>query len=344
MKYILSVGYCVLVLCNTAVAQSPCNINVTPPPAGYNAFYKKYISVNGIPVISSGKVSDSAFCIAADIVYKMTQKLTTAQRDAMIANGAQLAIMSENEVTTDIPEHSDLYTVFPSSDWNKYRGIGGVIGRATTSCAEENLLCYSTDIYIGENILVHEFAHAVHVLGLETTDAGFKTKLEGIYNSAVSKGLWYKTYAGSNYTEYFAEGVQDWFNTNIEAIPTNTVHNQINTRAELQAYDADLYNLISLYFMNDTWVPTCDVSTVKHTSVQYLPVSKVSVYPNPFSNRIILNNAKPRATLELSNAIGQLIWAGSDIATRDFSSLQYGVYFLKVSSEDGLQVFRLMKE
>jgi hypothetical protein len=263
----------------------------------------------------------------------------------MIANGAKLAIMSENEVTTDIPDHSDLYTAFPGTNWNIYRGLGSTMARPTTSCAEENLLCYFTDVYKGENILVHEFTHCIQVLGLEPTDAGFVATLQGIYTHAISLGLWASTYAGSNYTEYFAEGVQDWFNTNIQAIPTNGIHNAINTRSELQTYDADLYNLISLYFMNDSWVPTCDATVPVPISVPETRVAKQLVaYPNPFGSRIMLSNITTGLVLELSNAIGQRVWAGNDIAMQDFSLLQPGVYFLKISGEHTNEVKMLRKE
>ena len=48
--------------------------------------------------------------------------------------------------------------------------------------------------------------------------------------------------------EYWAEGVQDWFNTNAEAPKPDGKHNPLNTRKELKKYDPDLYNLIHKYF------------------------------------------------------------------------------------------------
>ena len=46
--------------------------------------------------------------------------------------------------------------------------------------------------------------------------------------------LWANTYAATNEQEYWAEGVQSYFDTNIEAIPSNGIHNHVNTRAELR--------------------------------------------------------------------------------------------------------------
>jgi hypothetical protein len=39
--------------------------------------------------------------------------------------------------------------------------------------------------------------------------------------------------------------VQDWYNTNLESIPSNGIHNEIDKRAQLEAYDPVLYNLVA---------------------------------------------------------------------------------------------------
>jgi hypothetical protein len=65
------------------------------------------------------------------------------------------------------------------------------------------------------------------------------------------------TYAASNSDEYFAEGVQDWFNVNAERNPPDGVHNFVNTRAELKTYDPNLYNLLKRYFPEDDNKCTC---------------------------------------------------------------------------------------
>ena len=39
-------------------------------------------------------------------------------------------------------------------DWDWTRGVGATRWIPVTSCAEENLLCWSTDVYRGENICV----------------------------------------------------------------------------------------------------------------------------------------------------------------------------------------------
>ena len=50
-------------------------------------------------------------------------------------------------------------------------------------------------------------------------------------------GLWKGKYASVNHHEYFAEGVQSWFDNNRE---NDHDHNHVNTRAELLEYDPGL--------------------------------------------------------------------------------------------------------
>ncbi|WP_457129431.1 hypothetical protein [Mucilaginibacter sp. HD30] len=216
-----------------------------------NAFYKKYLNADGLLIVSSSNVPDEALLQARMIILQMLAKIS-AVKNKLIANKIKVAVMGINEVTTDIPEHSDLNTAFPETNWNtRTRGLGATVARPVVSCAEENLLGYARDNYRGEDILIHEFAHTIHLMGLNYLDNDFDNKLKSIYNDARKNGLWENTYAISNYQEYFAEGVQCWFNANLEAIPCNGVHNQINTKTELNNYDPKLFELISLYFNDD---------------------------------------------------------------------------------------------
>ena len=76
----------------------------------------------------------------------------------------------------------------------------------------------------------------------------FDRALRHLFEQARAQGRFENTYAAENYMEYWAEGVQSWFDANLEAIPTNGVHNQVNTRGELAAYDPALAALVSGVF------------------------------------------------------------------------------------------------
>ena len=102
------------------------------------------------------------------------------------------------------PEHSQMQ---PKVFWDRRaRGLGATLHNPVVSCAEENLLCYPNDPYSTENILIHEFAHAIHGTAGQSLGADFDQRLRAAYKNAKETGLFKDTYAGSNASEYWAEG------------------------------------------------------------------------------------------------------------------------------------------
>lgn len=225
-----------------------CVITAVPDSLGFDKFYTKYVDVNGIPLISSWRVPDSAIVAAHRTLYAMTSMLKPEIVQAMKKANARVAIMARYEGTTDLPEHH--YLVNDTSlNWDlRARGLGGTIEEPLTSCAEENVLAYQIDKYHAEDILIHEFAHAIHCIGIIQVDTAFNTRLNALYQKAMKSGILDNTYRSSTMEEYFAEGVQDWFNVNAEVPRTDGKHNWCNTREELQEFDPELYQLISEYF------------------------------------------------------------------------------------------------
>ncbi len=239
------------------VVVSPGGIEITSVPAslGLDPFYRKYTDAGGIPVISSGKVPEEALLKTRAIVLAMLSKRDNV-RLMLIEKNARVGIIGATEVTTDMPEYEFLKDD-PNTNWDeRSRGLGGTIWVPLTTGAEENIMCYSDDRYHPEDILIHEFAHAIHGMGIIFVEPDFEERLNTLFNDAISSGKWANTYAASNFSEYWAEGVQDWYNVNNQSIPANGVHNHVNTRSELQQYDVGLYNLISEYF-NTTFTGSC---------------------------------------------------------------------------------------
>ena len=194
-------------------------------------------------------------------LYAMTSMLPEAVLDSMVARGTRVAIMARYEGTTDIPEHHYLVndTVL---NWDlRARGLGGDLELPLTSCAEENILAYQIDKYHAEDILIHEFAHSIHLIGLMLAVPDFDSRLKQCYEQAKAKGILAGTYRETDKEEYFAEAVQDWFNVNAEMPHTDGKHNWCNTREELQVFDPDLYNLLAEYF------PQTNMQISKHKKV-----------------------------------------------------------------------------
>ena len=252
-RVLVSIGsslVCLLRVCAPVAGQDSTPAQLAAAEARWkkrNPFYKKHIVVGGMLIMSSEKVSDAALSEAA----KLTGKMLAGRPDilkAMIERRGRVMVVGVSEGITDLPEYAWMR---PKEFWNKRsRGFGGGGRKVNTSVAEENLLGLPVDLYEEECIFIHEFAHTIHqAINLSDKDRTFDKKLKETYEGALKKGLWrcpYKDmYAAVNYKEYWAEGVQSWFDANNE---NNFKHNHVNTREELKAYDPDLAKLIDETF------------------------------------------------------------------------------------------------
>ena len=210
-------------------------------------FYKQWIDVEGFPIVASEKVNPHALREAVWLIQHMIGHRPDILH-ALAENKVRFSVMAYDEMTTKVPEHSDLK---PDFYWDRRaRGLGATSARPSVSCGEENLLNYPGDPYGTENILVHEFAHAIHQMGLSTVDPDFDKRLKVLYEAAMEKGLWKGTYASTNKEEYWAEGTQSWFNTNRE---NDAQHNHVSKRGILKEYDPDLAALLTEIYSDEDW-------------------------------------------------------------------------------------------
>ena len=245
-----------------AVADYDCAVGAPPASLNLNseqqAYYSKYADANGLPVLGGDQVSSAALWHACETILGM-MSLRQDLLAQMIDNGTLAAVTADGEGITQIPAYSDLDTMFPidGGTWDERArgGLGATKARPVTSGTEENVLCYAGDPYqangVHEDIFLHEFAHSVDVMALRDLNPAFGTALEAAYQNALDNGLFENTYAAENVEEYWAEGVQSWFNSNLESDPPNGLHNSINTRGELESHDPALYALISRIFPTD---------------------------------------------------------------------------------------------
>jgi len=211
-------------------------------------FYEQFASADGIPIVASGRVRPEAVAEAAWIVSRMLARRPDVAR-ALATSPVRVAVMAHDEFTTDIPEHADLR---PAERWNRRaRGLGATDARPAVSCGEENLLCFPGDPYVGENILVHEFAHTVHEIGLRAVDPTFQKRLEAAFALAKDRDCWRGTYALTNPAEYWAEGVQSWLGCNRTG---GGIHGPLNSAAAVREHDPPLAALLAEVFGGEPWV------------------------------------------------------------------------------------------
>ena len=271
MLYLTAVFIVCVLFCSVQLATTVQSVNipepVSPPVAvrktfNLDPFYEQWIDVEGLPVVASAKVNPYAVKEAAYLVRQMIGHRQDVLQ-ALAENNVRFAVMAYNELTTQIPEHSDLQ---PASYWDRRaRGLGSTPARPVVSCGEENLLNYSGDPYSTENILVHEFSHAIHQMGLRTVDSSFDDRLKATFEAAVEKGLWKDTYAITNKAEYWAEGTQSWFDTNRA---NDDQHNHVDTRDKLKEYDPALAALLTEVFGDTDWRYTQAVTRLHLSHLQ----------------------------------------------------------------------------
>ncbi|MET0340693.1 MAG: hypothetical protein ABW252_06810 [Polyangiales bacterium] len=214
-----------------------------------NSWYQKYASVDGVLILSSGKPPDKTVQMACEIVAHLTSKHPES-RAALVKAKSNFAMIAATEKTTDPPEYRSL----PDYYNTRARGLGGQLGL----CAEESIMCDRTkDRWFGESICVHEYAHTISIYGFYAGIPGFHAKLTAAYKASRQKNLWASTYAAENEQEYWAEGVQSFYYTNLESARPNGVHGPINTREELQTYDPALYELVADTLPAEMNFPDC---------------------------------------------------------------------------------------
>ena len=242
-------------------------ISAPPESLGLDPFYRKYADAFGIPIVSSEKVNDAALLMARDIVNYMLLKRPDI-RAVMVERKSRVLVMAQSEGETDLPERRDwkrpaiddrrltpgeranyngprgIASMTDKEYWdNRARGMGGNI----TSCAEENLLGLPGTRYFGEHITVHEFSH--NIMGaLRTADPALYAEIQPAFDAARAKGLYKDArgqaqYAINTAAEYFAEGTQWWFWSNIEFYD-GTTKARVQTPDELKAYDPALYGIL----------------------------------------------------------------------------------------------------
>lgn len=211
-----------------------------------DAYYRKYIDAEGMPILASRFVCDEAILQARRIVVAMLSRIPEAKAE-MLACHFRVGVVGARENITDMPENRMMNVWWPETDWDaRGRGYGATETIPLMTCGEENLVeipgC--VDRYRDESIMVHEFAHNVD-FGLRRAYPDFEPRLLAAYEHARSAGLWAGTYSMSNSEEYFAEGVQAWFNTCNMYVRIGGQTVRLHTREQLEDYDPMLHDLIA---------------------------------------------------------------------------------------------------
>eukprot|EP00057_Strongylocentrotus_purpuratus_P022959 XP_011677433.1 PREDICTED: uncharacterized protein LOC762811 [Strongylocentrotus purpuratus] len=102
-------------------------------------------------------------------------------------------------------------------------------------------MCRDGDRWIDEDTFVHSFAHSILKIGL-ASDRVFSRKLGAAYYHARREQLWSNSRSDDSMDEYFADGVQSFFN--VLAPYRYGVHTGVDRREKLARYDHTLYKVM----------------------------------------------------------------------------------------------------
>jgi formylglycine-generating enzyme required for sulfatase activity len=223
-------------------------------------FFKQYVPVGGTLVAGSEKVSMRAL---QEVAY-LARKLLANRPDVLNGYTRLLTVLAYTEMQSALPACRGM------SPWWDYRARG--LGGSTISCGEENVLCFKGDPWAGENIFIHEFGHGLNS-AFRSIDKGFQTRLDALHAKAAKSGL-FRGYGVENSSEFWAEGMQAWFNCNgatrpksgggqssLERIGPNGEHViHIRRREHVKKYLPGMAKLLDESFAQNKWT--------------YVPISK----------------------------------------------------------------------
>jgi hypothetical protein len=224
---------------------------VSAPPPGLlkldYLYYRKYVNAGGVHILASGDVDDAALQKMKRIVDTMLSR-DEAVRKQVVARLQRVLLIPRGRGMTSMPEYVNLDQLFPlegGQTWDqRTQGVAWTDFIPYSSCSEANLLRrpYPEDRYPNESICIHEFAHTVWEAGIVFHDPGAQARLDAAFAAAKGRGFLGNTYAANNPGEYWAEGVQGWFNA---ASCRNT---PTCTHEKLKETDPLLWNEIARWF------------------------------------------------------------------------------------------------
>jgi dipeptidyl aminopeptidase/acylaminoacyl peptidase len=237
--------------------------SVIAPPGKFkiDPYYTKFTYAREFPIIGSPRVGDEALLRANDIVRKMFAYRHDILK-ALINDGAKLVVLGRSEKLSDLPECRDSRN---QPDFDEVRFLDYTPTRKIMVVPEENVLRLSGEPFGGRCVVVGLFARAAYQatalrpvdpdfdkrrdkqqyeLRVKRLDVEFDRKLQNIYEDATTRGRWKGTPAARSRIEYWAAGVEAYFDATGETPAPNGADRPIATREMLKAYDPELFALV----------------------------------------------------------------------------------------------------
>jgi alpha-glucosidase len=237
---------------------------VIAPPAKYkfDAYYTKFTFAREFPVLGSKQVSDEALLAANDTVRKMFAYRHDILK-ALIVDGARLVVLGRDEKLSALPEFKDAKNA-AELDHVRYFDYSPTLKLMVVP--EENVLRLPKEPFAGKCMTVSVFAKGFYrvagqrpvdpefenrrakqqyELRVKRLDVEFDKKVTALFEAATENKLWRGTAAARDRFEYWAAGVEAYFDASGTGTAPNGADRPITTREALKAYDPDLYALVA---------------------------------------------------------------------------------------------------
>jgi len=237
--------------------------SVIAPPAKFkiDPYYTKFTFAREFPVLGSKRVGDEALLKANDTIRRMFAYRHDILK-AMIADGARLVVLGQTEKLSDLPEFKGEKS---KAELDLVRYLDYASALKLMVVPEENVLGLPGEPFAGKRLVVSLFAKGFYrVCGVRAVDPAFEkrrdkqqyelrvTRLDNEFDKRVSslfeatmgKKLWRGTAAARDRFEYWAAGVEAYFDAAGSGGAPNGADRPIATREALKAYDPDLFALV----------------------------------------------------------------------------------------------------
>jgi hypothetical protein len=237
--------------------------SVVAPPARLmiDPYYTKFTYAREFPVLGSPLVSDEALLKANDTI----RKLFAYRHDllkALIADGARLVVLGRNEALASLPEFAQSRAL---AGFDALRCCDYSTERKLLVVPEEHVLGLANDPFPGRSLVISQFAKALYqVTGMRPVDPDFEKqrqrqqyelrvkrldiefdrRLETLFGEARERELWKGTPAARDRGEYWATGVEAYFNAVGSGLAPLGAERPITSREALKAYDSGLFSLV----------------------------------------------------------------------------------------------------
>ncbi|HVL11539.1 MAG TPA: hypothetical protein VM529_03185, partial [Gemmata sp.] len=235
-------------------------VGLPPAKLKFDPYYTKFTLAREFPVL--GKIaSDEAMLKANDTVRKLFAYRHDVLK-AMIADGARLVVLGKNEKLGNLPEFKDAKN---RAELDLVRYLDYTPALKLMVVPEENVLGLAKEPFAGKNMVVSVFARGMYLvaglrpvdpefekrrdkqqyeLRVKRLDVDFDNRLKKLFDAAAEKKLWRGTAAVHTRADYWAAGVEAYFDAAGQGVAPNGADRPITTREALKAYDPELFTLV----------------------------------------------------------------------------------------------------